>query len=192
MTSLSSVLRQPTLAAERATVAVPDPFAIDPVVRASVERATTDAYERGFAEGMAAGRREAYNEAQELAELIRGAARDAAVRLAEARAARATEVVELALAIAEQVIGHEPHDGGMTLVERVRATLEQLDDEPLRVLVHPEDVSPVERGIVGARNVRVEADATLQPGEARVEGPWSRAELTFAGAMDIIREVLGA
>ena len=192
MTSLSSVLRQPVVALERQAVAVPDPTDIDPVVRAHVEQATADAYEVGFREGMAAGRREAYAEADQLAVTIREAARDAAVRLAEARAARAGEVAELALAIAEQVIGHEPHDGGLVLVERLRAALEDLDDEPLRILVHPEDVAPVERGIVGARNVRVEADATLAPGEARVEGPWSRAELTFAGAMEIIREVLGA
>lgn len=185
-------MRQPALAERHLTVSVPDPLDIDPVVRASVEEATATAYERGFTDGMAVGRREAYAEAEQLAELIRGAAQDAAVRLAEARAARSAEVVELALAIAEQVIGHEPHDGGMVLLERLRSTLEQLDDEPLRVLVHPEDAPVVERGIVGARNVRVEPDVSLQPGEARVEGPWSRAELTFAGAMDMVREVLDA
>ena len=185
-------MRQPLVGTHQLTVAVPDPTDIDPVVRAHVEQATADAYEVGFREGMAAGRREAYAEADHLAEVIREAARDAAVRLAEARSARAAEVIQLALAIAEQVIGHEPHDGGMVLVERLQSALEQLDDEPLRILVHPEDVGPVERGIVGARNVQVQADAALAPGEARVEGPWSRAELTFAGAMDIIREVLGA
>lgn len=185
-------MRQPVVGTERLTVRVPDPTDIDPVVRAHVEQATADAYEIGFREGMAAGRREAYTQADAIAEVIRDAARDAAARLAEARAARGAEVVELALAIAEQVIGHEPHDGGLVLIDRLQAALESLDDEPLRIMVHPEDAAAVERGVAGARHVRVEHDATLAPGEARVEGPWSRAELTFAGAMDVVRGVLGA
>jgi len=185
-------MRQPVMQLEQLLVAVPDPTSIDPVVRASVDEATAVAYERGFADGMNAGRREAYAEADELANVIRTASLDAAVRLAEARAARSFEVIELALTITEQILGREPHDGGLVLLDRLRSALENLDDEPLRIFCHPEDAPVIERGIVGARNVRVEPDDLLQPGEARVQGPWSQADLTFAGALEAIREVLGA
>jgi flagellar biosynthesis/type III secretory pathway protein FliH len=188
---LSRVLRQPLVGAERLTVAVPDPIAIDPVVRSRVEEATATAYERGFADGMAAGRREAHGEVEQIALLLRGAADDAAERLDAARRERAREVLELAFAIAEAVIGREPHDGGVALLGRVQEALEHLDDEPLRVHVHPDDEPTISQGLGGAHAVTVVADAQLAPGEARIRGPWARAEVTFAGALEIVREVLG-
>lgn len=190
VTSLSRVLRQPALGPERLTVAVPDPIAIDPVVRERVEQATADAYERGHAEGLAVGRAQAHGEVEFIADAIRGAAEDAAGRLAAARAERAGEIVELALEIARTVLGREPDDGGQVLLERVRAALEQLDDEPLRVMVSPSMAEVLAGGLDAMRGVEVVADDSLQPGEARVQGPWARADLTFAGAMELVREAL--
>lgn len=180
------------MGADRLTVAVPDPMAIDPVVRARVEEATSLAYERGFAEGMAAGRREAFASAETIADMIRGAAADASAAMEAARQDRAAEVVQVALAIAEQVMGREPHDGGIVLLQRLQDALERLDDAPLRVWVSPADLDVVRDGIGDVHGVVVEEDAALQPGEARVRGPWSRAELSYALAFDVIREALGA
>lgn len=185
-------MRQPVMGADRLTVAVPDPMSIDPVVRARVEQATTLAYERGFAEGMASGRREAFTTAETIADMIRAAAEDATAAMAAARQDRAAEVIQAALAIAEQVLEREPHDGGMVLLERLREALERLDDAPLRVWVSPGDLDVVRAAADAVRGVTVEADEALQPGQARVRGPWSRAELGYGVAFDLIREALGA
>jgi flagellar biosynthesis/type III secretory pathway protein FliH len=112
--------------------------------------------------------------------------------MAAARQDRAAEVIQVALAITEQVLGREPHDGGLVLLQRLREALERLDDAPLRVWVSPADLDVVRAGVGGAQGVAVEADPALQPGEARVQGPWSRAELGYADAFAIVREALGA
>jgi flagellar biosynthesis/type III secretory pathway protein FliH len=190
--SLSRVLRQPVMGVDRLTVAVPDPVALDPVVRARVEQATALAYEHGFNEGMAAGRREAFTTAETIATMIRDAAQDATAAMAAARQDRAAEVMQVALAISEQVLQREPHDGGMVLAAQLREALEQLDDAPLRVWVSPGDLDVVRAAVDDARGVTIEPDEALQPGEARVRGPWSRAELGYGVAFDIIREALGA
>lgn len=190
--SLSRVLRQPVMGLDRLTVAVPDPIALDPVVRARVEEATTVAYQHGFDEGMAAGRREAFTSAETIAAMIRDAARDATAAMAAARQDRAAEVIQVALAISEQVLQREPHDGGLILAERLREALERLDDAPLRVRVSPGDLEVVRAAVDDVVGVTIEPDEALQPGEARVRGPWSRADLGYDVAFDIIREVLGA
>jgi flagellar biosynthesis/type III secretory pathway protein FliH len=112
--------------------------------------------------------------------------------MAAARQDRAAEVIQVALSIAEQVLEREPHDGGMVLLERLREALERLDDAPLRVWVSPGDLDVVQAAVDTARGVTIEADEALQPGEARVRGPWSRAELGYGVAFDLIREALGA
>lgn len=188
--SLSRVLRQPGLADAHAVLG-PDPAAVDPVVRESVEQASEAAFSRGYEAGVAEGRRAALADSEDLAARLTSGAREAATTLQAARAEHAGAVLDLALEIARAVLGREPHDGGATLLERLRTVLTELDDAPLTVTVHPDDADAVARAVRDASELAVEADAGLRPGEARVRGPWSRAELTIDAALAAVREVLG-
>lgn len=156
----------------------------DPAMRAVIEQAAAAAYE----DGVAAGRCAAADE--------RGQIRDAIVAAVEQAEARVRAVVEddvqgsigLALDIAEFVVGREPHDGGTAVCERINGALEQLDDGDLVVLVHPDDAAAVGEGV---RGMRIEGDASLRRGEARVRGRWADADLTRDAAWEAVREALG-
>lgn len=189
MSSSRRVLRQPSMGPEL-RIATPDPALLDPVVRARVEEAATRARAQGHAEGVAEGRRALLEDGARLAEAIRAGGAEAAERLAQARAARADEVVELALALARAVLDREPHDGGIALLRHVRAALEQIDDEPLTVRVSPADAAVVERGLADLHGIAVAADPSIAPGEGRISGPWAHADLRAAAALEALRDVL--
>jgi flagellar biosynthesis/type III secretory pathway protein FliH len=165
------------------------PAALDETTRRAVDAAVSDAYARGVAEGRSEGRAEAARDHERAVEAITAAAREAAAALQAVRGEQAETLVDLAAAIAEAVIGREPHDGGRALLARVRGALAATDDGPLTVHASPQDIEVIAAGLA-AVEVQVLPDPALQPGEARVAGPWAHAELTHAAAWAAIREVL--
>jgi flagellar biosynthesis/type III secretory pathway protein FliH len=185
---LSRRLTAPPIATRAISLEAP-PAALDETTRRAVEAAVSDAYARGLAEGRSEGRAEAARDHERAIGAITAAARDAAAALQAVRGEQAEALVDLAAAIAEAVIGRQPHDGGRALLARVRDALAGMDDGPLTVHASPQDIEVIAAGLRGV-DVEVLPDPALQPGEARVAGPWARAELTHAAAWDAIREVL--
>jgi flagellar biosynthesis/type III secretory pathway protein FliH len=182
---LSRLLTHPQLGGTARELTAPEP-ALDPVVARMVEEAAAGGYRRGVEAGHAeAAAASARTTAAVRAEVDRVVAELRATQLRETG-----ELTRLACAIAEAVLGREPHDGGMTLLARVRDALHDLDDSPLELACHPDDVGFLEGGLADVAGLTLRADPGLAPGEARVTGPWSQAELTRAAAWEAIGEVL--
>lgn len=161
-----------------------------PDVAAALERARQDGYEAGFADGRAAAISEAQQAARHAAAGIEQAvtaARDAVATLADRDA---DELVGLALAIAEAVIGRTPHDGGAAVADRVRDELARLDDDAVVVLTSDDDAALV-REVVTTGGAQVRVDPSLHPGEARIAGRWAEVELTAEDAWQRVRQALG-
>ncbi len=160
---------------------------LDEATRELLARAEADAYARGRADG-----------AQDAADAARtaaaqaGAALDAALvatrqQVQETALARTQDVVDVGRRLAEVVLGHELQAGGAALVERVLAAVDVLDHGPFEVQVAPVDHDQ----LAGCRlpgDTSLVADPTLQPGEARITGPWSQADLTLDAILDTLAE----
>jgi flagellar assembly protein FliH len=173
--------------AEARTLGRPDP-ALDAATRAVLEQAVAEAHARGVRDGIAQATAAAGDAASRVV---------AAVQRAEAslRAVAAAADVELALAIAAAVLDREPADEGQVLLERVAEVLARLDDERVAVHLHPDDARDlaehVERAAAAAGLVvDLVPDPSIAPGEARLGGRWSRADLTRAGALAAVAELL--
>lgn len=164
------------------------------VTRQEADEAAAASYERGHADGHVAGtelgRAEARAETDRVVNAIRAAASEATSAVQAALRAHADEVVQLALAAAEAVIGREPHDGGHALSERVHRALDALDDAPLTVRANVDDVGCLGAALEHDLQLTVVADTTLLPGEARIEGRWASVDLTRQAAWDAIAEVI--
>lgn len=161
----------------------------DPVVRDLVERAAARAHERGREEGHREGVAAAADHARELAAALAEALERATTAAATARTEQVEALFEMGVAIAEAVLGHEPHDGGQAVAARVREALDQVVEPAATVHVHPGDHDLVARALAD-RGVEVVEDPTLVPGDARVRGGWAEVDLTRATALQAIRGVL--
>lgn len=162
---------------------------LDPVVRELVEQATVDAHRRGHDEGLREGLATAAAHADRLAATLTAALDRTAATATAARDAHAAEVLDLALAIAETVLGREPHDAGQAVAARVREVLDQLVDPTPTVHVHPADQALVAAALAD-RDVTVAADPGLEPGDARVRGGWAEVDMTRRTAWAAVREAL--
>lgn len=168
---------------------------LDPVVRDLLDKATAEGYERGLrdghAQGVAAAEARSVAQLDQLTASVTGAVEQAARMAKDACDQDIESAFELAMAIAEAVIGHQPHDGGEVVAERVRETLGLLADPTAVVRVNPDEQELVATALGDLSGVIVEADPMLGPGEARVRGGWAEADLTRATAFAAIRRDLG-
>lgn len=171
------------------------PDDVDPIVRAIVEEATAEAYDRGLRDGERRGAAAAEARLVGLTDQL-GASLGAALdQTLAAILSERTETVEsayeLAFAMAAAVLGAEPHDGGAAVADRVRRTLALVEDATPVVRVSPGDVEVVSAALADVRGVTVGPDPTLGAGEARIAGGWAEADLTHATAFAAIRRELG-
>jgi flagellar biosynthesis/type III secretory pathway protein FliH len=162
--------------------------------RAEREGAVAAAREEGFAAGLAAGRGEIGPAAAALAA--------AAGELAEARAraAEATEraAVELALLLAEKVLGAALELRPELLLEVVRGALRRLTEPvPATLLVNPEDAG-LAREALGELGAEHGAELTVRP-ERRVERggclvrtPTGEVDAAIGAQLERAREVVAA
>ena len=143
------------------------------------ERLVAEAYERGFADGRDQGRE---IESARLADAVRAA--EGVLDELRAGEARWMEAIEenlcaLAVGVARQILGREPHDVEAT-AELVRRALTEFPiDQPLAIRVNPTDLAQlsVARGpdgepisITSGREARWVADPNIQPGGCLIEG----------------------
>ncbi len=183
---MSRVLRRPAVVGHARRLEVPSPGAVPVELRALLEAERAEAFERGRAAGLEEGRAAAAGEVVRLLEGIRAALQEGIEALDRWRGSEADRVVDLALRIVRHVLGREPVETAW-LIERVREALAAIDDAPLELSVHPEHVGPLREAL---SDVTVRGDTSLAPGEARLRGPWSSAELTFDAACEAISEAL--
>lgn len=193
-------MNAPALAsAPRSLVAAPARF--DDLTQQAIERAAQAAADEASREAYARGRRDAAAEqtaaARRALEQLSGALvppLTAAVdELRALRQQRAEADVELALAIAEAVLGREPAPTTAELATCVRDAAAHLDEPRLKVVVHPDCVEGLEEALgssVDGAVVTVVADRSSPPGAARVDGRWGRARVSRTDALAAVRAVV--
>jgi flagellar biosynthesis/type III secretory pathway protein FliH len=185
------VLREPAFAAAPRLVAFGPDRGLPEAVQALVSAAAREAFDRGRREGIEEGTAAAARQAAALARPVAEAIEGGIEQLCSLRDTQHAEVLELAAAIARAVTGGEPTAGGQQLLQDVAAALDTLDDAPLVVAVNARDLHLLVDGLAGRSGVSVIEDATLEPGEARVRGPWALAELTRDALWSAVAEALG-
>lgn len=163
---------------------------LDPQLRAYLEAERQKAYASGYETGRSEGTAETLNRSDALARAITLACAETVEHLESARRANIGGMVDLARAMAEVVLGRTPHDGGAAVLARTREVLERLDERELAISVHPDDLQLVASGLSDHLGATVNPDPSLQPGEARVRGGWSHADLTRAAAWDAVQAAI--
>lgn len=167
---------------------------LDPTTAAVVEQAVAEAQRRAYAEGEAAGRRAAVDEATSAATRIvtalGGAIDQLMAELAGQREAATTASLQLARVVAAAVVGATPPPEALALSDRIHDAVRLLDDDPLQVRVNPADAAALE-GLLSEPRLALVADASVAAGDARVVGQHGGAELTRAALLDAALEVLG-
>ena len=120
---------------------------------------------------------------------VEGAVHRVAEALHADAATRADEVVALARRLAGAILDRELSEGGAALLDRVRAAVDVLDHGPFTVHLAEVDAAVLdghEASLPAGTDVAV--DPRLAPGEARVTGHWSGADLTRDAMLDALLE----
>jgi flagellar biosynthesis/type III secretory pathway protein FliH len=151
-----------------------------------IDRVRNEAFESGRREGFAAGRADVQGSVAR----VDGALRDAVGSLAQLRAAAIDQTLNVALEIAEFVVGELPTDEGRALATRIADAIANLDDENIVIAIHPQDWDAVAELVRLPNGVSIQRDPSLRPGEARISGRWATAELTREAALQVAREAL--
>ncbi len=163
---------------------------LDPRVRQVIDAERRRAHDAGYAAGVAEATAHLDERIGTLARAVTLACGELLEQLDSTRQATVGGVVALAEDIARVVIGRTPHDGGAAALDRVEAALERIDDRPVRVLVHPDDHDLMATALAGRPELSVSDDPSLLPGEVRLRGGWSQADLTRAAAWEAVRTAL--
>lgn len=185
---MSRLLHAPAVGDAARRLDAPAPV-LDQATRDLLARAEADAFARGRAEGEHAATQAATAAAERTAQALAGAVATVDDHLRADATGRADEVVTLARRLAEAVLGHELTEGGTALLDRVRAAVDALDHGPFTVHVAAgdHDLLAAHRHALPSDAV-IEVDARLAPGEARISGPWSGADLTLDAVLASIVE----
>lgn len=104
--------------------------------------------------------------------------------------------VELALAIAERILGRRPQADAEALAAVLAQALGTLDaSKPVTVRVRPEELAAIESGlrerVEALERVHFEADPRVPAGEARLENPDARITTRLDEVVGQVREALG-
>jgi flagellar assembly protein FliH len=187
--------------------------ATETALQALAERTREAARAQGYASGWAEGRRVALANAQavEAERTVRHEAEHAAAMDAQRQAAGALgaatdrlvetlhrlaaelsgQAVEVALQVAEAVVGHEiacATDPGGDALRRAMTAVPPL--VPVVVRMNPADRARVDLTGFGGRDITLVDDPTLAPGDALVETENGVVDATIAAALARVREVL--
>lgn len=148
--------------------------------RRELEEAYTDGYQEGHRAGLDEGRRLEAERLRSAHELLESVVTE--IRGAEQRwtAAARENITALAAAIAMHVVGHELRGDAQAIADLVRRALTEFPlDEPVRVRLHPHDLSTITVAstsggaaiaIAPGRALRWVADPAIRPGGCLVEG----------------------
>jgi len=167
-----------------------------------LEAARREAEEAGYQEGLRRGREEGLQQAQAVVDRLERLA-EQLVRLREdLLRLHEEDVVKLALAVAEKVIGRVKEEDHELAVRTVRHLLNQVSGaREIRIRVHPDDLPQVEahqetwkRLFEGTRTLAIVGDDRIAPGDALVETEFgaidSGIESRFREVGEALMEVL--
>lgn len=162
---------------------------LDQATRQLLARAEADAYGRGRADGDREAREAADRAGQQAVAAVTTAVEQVRRAVTAAGTARADAVVELGRRLAEAILDRELQAGGAALVDRVHAAAAALDHGPFTVHVSAVDEAVLDGHADGLpAGTTVVVDPRLRPGEARITGPWSGADLTLTAMLDALTE----
>lgn len=183
-----AVLQSGTAAAARP--AEPDPLE---VAAAQAEALRETARAEGHAEGLAAGREQAAEEIARLRELA-GALGEAVEGFQQALAA---EVMDLAVAVARQVLREAVSVDPAVVLPVIREAVASLPHghPALRLHVNPVVAATVGEALGEARlpgNWQVVADATIEPGGCRIETASGEIDATMPARWRAVVAALGS
>ena len=176
----------------------------------SRQAARAQGYAMGWAEGRRAGEARARRQAdqdderrdqaesrrrhehEQAVQALDAAAREMRGRLDEACAAVETHVVEVALQIAEAVVGRELATSADPGGDAVRRILRLLPPEvtTFTLRLHPDDQALLDPGLLGGHTVTVVPDPAVDRGSAVAETDTRVVDASVAAALDRVRQVL--
>jgi len=180
--------------------------ALDGLRRQAVLEGRRSGFEEGRLEGRARGAAEARAELGAQIDALGLSIRDAAERVCSSVAGHNAEtghaVIELALEIAELVVGREvaaASDPGRDAL--VRAVAVAPDRGDILARLHPDDLAVLRAGddaddpgrftdLTGGRAMTLVADPTVGPGGCVLDVSGSRVDARVASALDRVRAVL--
>lgn len=183
---MSRVIRNVPLTATPAAFGSDGPQFVDDWMAELLDRAREEGFEAGRREGVATGRADVAGSAERVEKALARVTAD----LHRSRAAAVSEIVDIALEVAEFALGRASHDDGAALTDRIAQALEDIDDEDVTVAVNPRDWDAVAAAVQLPKTTTIERDPALRLGEARITGKWASADLTYDAALAIAREVL--
>jgi flagellar biosynthesis/type III secretory pathway protein FliH len=99
-------------------------------------------------------------------------------------------LVGIGIDVAEVILGNEPEIDRATAAQRVAAALMEIDDRPLTLFVHPDDATILGDPLAERFGLDIAEDAGLRPGEARIAGPWAKADFTRDAALQALRQAI--
>lgn len=149
---------------------------LDPATAEVLAAEVAAAEARGHAAGEAAGRAAARAELDRAVAAVTDACRQVHDELREQRRTACATDLDLAAAVADAVLGRCPPDDALTVLDQVRDAVTMLDDDPLELRLHPDDLAALDGATLDPR-LRLHADRTLAPGDATVRGDWGDADL---------------
>lgn len=167
-----------------------------------LDQARREAEEAGYEEGLRRGREEGLQQAQAVVEKLEALAQQVVRLREELLSLHEEDVVKLALAVAEKVIGRVSEEDQELAAQTVRHLLAQVAGaREIRIRVHPDDLPQVEphqeawkRLVEGTRTLAIVADDRVAPGGALVETEFgaidSGIESRFREAGEALMEVL--
>jgi flagellar biosynthesis/type III secretory pathway protein FliH len=180
---MARLLRAVDLAAD--AIVVPAPGEIDPRFSDALRAAYEQGHGDGFDQGRQVGRAEIETIVPDVAARFERAAVAYETACANARTALRDQLHGLAVEMASAAIGHTPRRDTMGLIRRVTDAIELIDDGPLVISVRREALAEVQAVIdAGGLSVTLRGDDSLNWGEARIEGQWASADLTWRSLVD--------
>lgn len=190
MISSSNVIRSASLADAPIVIG----GETDDFVSAAMATRLEAARQEGFQAGYGVGRADAVSEVEQAAVLARaivqGLVERARDEMRSSIAEQVPAVVDLAISIARMIVGEAATDAATGLADRLIEALGQIDDDTLRVKVHPDTIQTLAPLLPD--HLEIEPDQSLQPGDAVAVGRWARADLTIDRAWQNIREAFDA
>jgi flagellar biosynthesis/type III secretory pathway protein FliH len=185
----SRILNHVTIGDAPAIVSEPL-WVTDDATRDAILVEAEQAYQRGLAEGRRAAMDEARAESAAVADAVaRGAATLAQTLVAQHTAladALAIRVIETTRA----VIGREPTDEGLVLVERLHGAIARTDEIELVIRVAGGREAVVAEALAGRAGVTYEVDTTLGADDVIVTGAFSRLDLRTETLLAALTEIL--
>lgn len=163
---------------------------LDPATRARVDQEVAAAYEQGRQDGRREAEAAAARAGSAVVAQVEAALDRAHEELAASRAEDGARALDLAIRIAEELVGVSVAERTTGLVTRVQQVLAAVDDTDLVLHASPDEVHVLSEELRHVAGLTVEMDPSLGHGEARITGPWSDADLTWDATWASIRSAL--